>query len=120
MVFFFFWGGRPSKDQLGISSCYRCCSLRSKDTTQRRLGLSMEDPPPPLDTPEVFRVVKTWLFEGPQKTSGACGKQNQETDLVSGTPFVPARAPGPYKGGELGVSGHQASRRGHDAVQRRR
>ena len=33
--------------------------------TQTLLGLPMEDPDPPLDTPEVFWGVKTWLFEGP-------------------------------------------------------
>ena len=26
----------------------------------------MEDPTPPLDTPEVFGGLKTWLFEGPK------------------------------------------------------
>ena len=26
----------------------------------------MEDPTPPLDTAEVFRGLKTWLFEGPK------------------------------------------------------
>ena len=26
----------------------------------------MEDPTPPLDTPEVFGGVKTWLLEGPK------------------------------------------------------
>ena len=31
---------------------------------QRLLGLSMEDPTPPLDTPEVFGGLKTRLFEG--------------------------------------------------------
>ena len=34
--------------------------------TQRLLGLSMEDPTPPLDTPEVVGVLKTRLFEGPK------------------------------------------------------
>ena len=34
--------------------------------TQRLLGLSMEDPTPPLDTPEVFGGLKTRLFEGPK------------------------------------------------------
>ena len=33
--------------------------------SQRLPGLSMEDPTPPLDTPEVFGVLKTWVFEGP-------------------------------------------------------
>ena len=33
--------------------------------TQRLLGLSMEDPTP-MDTPEVFGGIKTWLFEGPK------------------------------------------------------
>ena len=34
--------------------------------TQTLLGLSMEDPTPPLDIPEVVRGLKTWLFEGPK------------------------------------------------------
>ena len=35
-------------------------------STQRLLGLSMEDPTPPLDTPEVVGGLKTRLFEGPK------------------------------------------------------
>ena len=34
--------------------------------SQRLLGLSMENPTPPLDTPEVFGGLKTRLFEGPK------------------------------------------------------
>ena len=34
--------------------------------TQRLLGLSTEDPTPPLDTPEAVGGLKTRLFEGPK------------------------------------------------------
>ena len=33
---------------------------------QRLPEISMEDPTHPLDTPEVFGGLKTWLFEGPK------------------------------------------------------
>ena len=35
-------------------------------STQRLLGLSMEDPTPPLDTPELVGGLKTRLCEGPK------------------------------------------------------
>ena len=34
--------------------------------TQTLLGLPMEDPDLPFDTPEGFWGLKTWLFEGPK------------------------------------------------------
>ena len=52
---------------------------------QRLLGLSMEDPTPPLDTPEVFGGLKAWLFEGPFDTLGASGKKKSEDGC--GTPL---------------------------------
>ena len=44
---------------------------KPKLKAQRLLGLFMEDPTPPLQIPEVFGGLKTWLFEGP--TSGESG-----------------------------------------------
>ena len=42
------------------------CLKNSKHISQRLLGLSTEDPAPPLDTPEAVGGLKTRLFEGPK------------------------------------------------------
>ena len=50
-----------SKDSVSIL-------ITTKIALPRRswLRLAMEDPDPPLDTPEGFWGLKTWMFEGPK------------------------------------------------------
>ena len=35
-------------------------------SSKNLLNLSIQDPTPPLDAPEVVGDLKTWLFEGPK------------------------------------------------------
>ena len=51
-------------------------SLNFLFTTQRLLGLSMEDPTPPLDTPEVVGVSKPGGLKALNQ-SGASGHKNR-------------------------------------------
>ena len=48
---------------------------------KRLLGLSMEDPTPPLDTPEVVGGLKTRLFEGPSIELKPLGKGNNNSSF---------------------------------------
>ena len=56
----------PVDTQIGL--CVQSRSVGTEIFTQRLLGLSMEDPTTPLDTPEVVGGLKTRLFEGPKST----------------------------------------------------
>ena len=49
-------------------------------STQRLLGLSMENPTAPLDTPEVFEVLKIWLFEGPKCIGSLQGRREPRNE----------------------------------------
>ena len=52
------------------------------DGAQRLLGLSMEDPTPPLDTPEVVGGIKTWLFEGPKSIGSFWVRKREERRVI--------------------------------------
>ena len=49
----------------------------------------MEDPTFPLDTPEVFGGLKTWLFEGPEYIGSFWVLKTRQTQVEIATPLPP-------------------------------
>ena len=66
-------GCKPPRRRYTLDAL-KCCKEQEKPSfpcgvfvvSQTLLGLPMEDPDPPLDTPEGFWGLKTWL-EGPKQ-----------------------------------------------------